>query len=178
MKKIFAMLLAVLLCLSLAACGGKEPAVNPGSDVQQNDGGEQAPALEEILCTSEWYYVGLRTPAGLVFNADGTISGGTWTLNGTTLDCVWKNGTTSRFEIRNIRGSYFMTDEEGITLYLYETKPDWYAYGYMAYQVVTRAWEDHLEVACVNGEYRLQLKKQYMQALLDDGNYVDICYSL
>ncbi len=174
MKKIFAMLLAVLLCLSLVACGEK-----PADEPQQNDGGnEKMPALEEILCTGEWYYLGLRTPAGLVFNADGTTgNGGTWKLEGMTLDCVWKNGTTSRFEIRNIRGSYFMTDEEGITLYLYETKPDWHAYGYMAYQVVTRAWEDHLEVACVNGEYRLQLKKQYMQALLDDGNYVDVCYS-
>ena len=176
MKKIFALLMVLLMCLSLAACGKQEPEVNLENG-QQNGGGNQNPTLEEILCSGEWYYLGLRTPGGLVFEDNGTISGGIWTLNGTTLDCVWKNGTTSRFEIRNIRGSYFMTDEEGITLYLYETKPDWYTYGYMAYQVVTRAWEDHLEVACVNGEYRLQLKKQYMQALLDDGNYVDICYS-
>ena len=172
MKKIFAMILAALLCLSLVACGEK-PSDNP----QQNEGGnEKVPTLKEILCNDTWHYLGLRTPVGLDFNADGTVSGGTWTLNGTTLDCVWKNGTSTRFEIRNINGAYFMTDEQGLTLYHYGTKPDWDAMGRMPVQV--SSWEDHLEVVCLGGEYRLQLKKQYMQATLaDDDSYVEIIYS-
>lgn len=176
MKKIFAMILAALLCLSLVACGEK-PSDNP----QQNEGGnEKVPTLEEILCNDTWHYLGLRTPVGLDFNADGTVSGGTWTLNGTTLDCVWKNGTSTRFEIRNINGAYFMTDEQGLTLYYYGTKPDWNAMGLMVVSVVASSWEDHLEVACVDGQYRLQLKKQYMQALLvnsENDSYLEITYS-
>lgn len=176
MKKIFAMILAALLCLSLVACGEK-PSDNP----QQNEGGnEKVPTLEEVLCSDTWYYLGLRTPVGLDFNADGTVSGGTWTLNGTTLDCVWKNGTSARFEIRNINGAYFMTDEQGLTLYHYGTKPDWNAMGLMVVSVVASSWEDHLEVACVDGQYRLQLKKQYMQALLvnsENDSYLEITYS-
>lgn len=178
MKKCFALLLTALLCLSLVACGEKAPEDDGGDEQQENN--NQQPTLEELLCTGEWYYVGLKTPAGLVFDDDGTISGGTWTLDGTTLDCTWKNGTTSRFAIRNISDAYFMTDEEGLTLYHGQTKPNWHALGYIECQVVTHAWEDHLEVACVDGEYRLQLKKQYMQALIvgsDFDSYVDICYS-
>jgi len=179
MKKIFALLLAALLCLSLAACGEKVP-VDDGEEIQQENNDQQAPTLEEMLCTSEWYYMGLRTPAGLDFNADGTVNGGTWTLNGTTLDCVWKNGTAACFEIRTINGAYFMTDEEGITLYHYSTKPDWNAMGCMAIQVAAGSWEDHLEVVCVESQYRLQLKKQYMQALVTDSEFdshVEIIYS-
>lgn len=177
MKKIFALLLAALLCLSLTACGEKTT-----DEPQQNeDGDEKVPTLEEILCTSEWYYVGLRTPIGLIFNADGTTgNGGRWTLEGTTLDCVWKNETTTRFELRDVKGAYFMTDEEGITLYNYSTKPDWNTLGLMAVSVVASSWEDHLEVVCVDGEYRLQLKKQYMQALVvgsDYDSHVEITYS-
>ena len=180
MKKILTLLLAALLGLSLIACGGKTPIDNPGSDVQQNDGGKQDPALEEILCTSQWYYVGLRTPVGLAFNADGTINDGTWTLNGTTLDCAWENGSTTCFEIRKVQDTYFMTDEEGITLYHYGTRPDWNAMGLMAVSVVASSWEDHLEVVCVDGQCRLQLKKQYMQALLVDSennSYLEFTYS-
>jgi hypothetical protein len=151
MKKFFAMILAALLFLSLVACGEKT-VDNP----QQNEGGhEKAPTLEEILCNDNWYYVGLRTPVGLDFNADGTVSGGTWTLNGTTLDCVWKNGTATRFEIRTVNGAYFMTDEQGLTLYHYGTKPeDWNLLALMPIQVLSRCWEDHLEVVCVDGQYR------------------------
>ncbi len=176
MKKILAMLLAVLLCLSLVACGEKAPVGDNGGDVQHNNGGEQQPALEEILCTGEWYYINMRTPAGLIFKADGTSDGGgTWALNGTVLDCVWKNGATTRFEIREVDGTYFMTDEEGITLYHLGQNPDWNVLGPMPVQV----GQDHLEVVCVNGEHRLQLKKQYMQATYVHGEscYVDICYS-
>ena len=178
MKKILATLLAATLCLFLVACGDK----NTADDSQQKDEGNRQPALGELLCTSQWYYVGLRTPIGLVFNTDGsTGNGGTWTLNGTTLDCVWKDGTTTRFELRNVKGSYFMTDEEGITLYNYDTKPgDWYAMGLMAIQVLSRCWEDHMEVVCVDGQYRLQLKKQYMQALIVGDDYnsnLEITYS-
>ena len=176
MKKILAMILAVLLCLSLVACGEKAPVGDNGGDVQHNNGGEQQPALEEILCTSEWYYINMRTPAGLIFKPDGTsVGGGTWTINGTVLDCAWKNGSTTRFEIREVNGVHFMTDEEGITVYHGMAKPDWNAFGLMPIQV----GQDHLEVVCVNGEYRLQLKKQYMQAMYVHGEscYVDICYS-
>ena len=153
MKKILATMLAAILCLSLAACGEK----NTADDSQQKDEGNRQPTLEEILCASQWYYVGLRTPIGLVFSADGsTGNGGTWTLSGTTLDCVWKNGTTTHFELRNVNGSYFMTDEEGITLYNYGTRPDdWYLMGLMPIQVLSRCWEDHMEVVCVDGQYRL-----------------------
>ena len=177
MKKIFALLLALVMCLSLVACGGDKTPDAP----QQDDAGTKEPTLEEVLCTREWYYVGLRTPVGLIFDADGTVNGGTWTLDGTTLDCVWKNGTTTRFELRNIRGAYFMTDEQGLTLYHYGTKPaDWNSLSLMPIQVLSRCWEDHLEVVCVDGQYRLQLKKQYMQALLvdsDNDSYLEITYS-
>ena len=179
-KKIFALLLAVLLCLSLFACGEKVPVDDSGNGQQENNE-QQQPTLEEILCTGEWYYLGLRTPGGLVFDEDGTISGGTWTLRDTTLDCVWKSGTTTQFELRNIKGAYFMTDEDGITLYNYSTKPaDWYSLGLMIVDVRCSSWEDHLEVVCVDGQYRLQLKKQYMQALLanpDNNSYLEITYS-
>ena len=178
MKKILALLLAAILCLSLVSCGDKSAA----DDTQQKDEGNRQPTMEEILCTGEWYYVGLRIPFGLVFNTDGsTGNGGAWTLSGTTLDCVWKDGTTTRFDLRNVDGSYFMTDEEGITLYNYATKPgDWYGMGLMPIQVLSRCWEDHMEVVCVDGEYRLQLKKQYMQALIvgsDYDSYLEITYS-
>lgn len=180
MKKIFVLFLAALLCLSLIACGEKAP-VDDGEEVEQENNDQQAPTLEEILCNDTWYYVGLRTPVGLNFNADGTINGGTWKLNGTTLDCVWKNGTATRFEIRTINGAYFMTDEQGLTLYHYGTKPeDWNSLALMPIQVLSRCWEDHLEVVCVDGQYRLQLKKQYMQALLADSendSYLEITYS-
>ena len=177
MKEIYARLLAVILCLSLVACGGDKMPDAP----QQDAAGSKTPTLEEILCNDNWYYVGLRTSVGLDFNADGTVSNGTWTLNGTTLDCVWKNGTATRFEIRTVNGAYFMTDEQGLTLYHYGTKPaDWHSLSLMPIQVLSRCWEDHLEVVCVDGQYRLQLKKQYMQALIVDSDYdsyLEITYS-
>ena len=172
MKKIFTLLLAALLSLSLVACGEK-----PADEPQQNEGGnEKMPVLEEILCTGEWYYTNMLTPAGLIFKPDGTsVGGGTWTINGTVLDCVWKNGSTTRFEIREVKGIYFMIDEEGITVYHGMSKPDWNALGLMPIQV----GQDHLEVVCVDGQYRLQLKKEYMQAMYvhRESCYVDICYS-
>ena len=178
MKKCFALLLAALLCLSLAACGEKAPE-DDGGDEQQENNNQQAPTLEELLCTGEWYYVGLKTPAGLVFDDDGTVGAGTWTLSGTTLDCDWV-GFTTRFEIREMNGVYFMTDEEGLTLYHSGKKPDWDAFGRMPVQVVTANWEEYLEVVFHEEtlEYRLQLKKQYMQALYTHGNSrLDISYS-
>ena len=170
MKKIFVMLLAMLLCLSLVACGGKEPTGNTGDDPE-----EELLTMEGLLCTGEWYYMNMLINVGMIFEADGTIGGGTWTLNGTVLDCVWKDGSTTRFEIREVNGVHFMTDEEGITVYHGMSKPDWNAFGLMPIQVR----QDHLEVVLVNGEYHLQLKKQYMQAMYvhRESCYVDICYS-
>ena len=73
MKKLFALLLALMMCLSLAACGGDAPESNtptPDSGAA-NDDAQRAAELKDILCGGMWDNRDWESE--LYFNEDGTV---------------------------------------------------------------------------------------------------------
>lgn len=73
MKKLFALLLALMMCLSLAACGDDTPESNtptPDSGAA-NDDAQRAAELKDILCGSMWDNRDWESE--LYFNEDGTV---------------------------------------------------------------------------------------------------------
>lgn len=66
MKKLISMLLAMMMVLSLVACGGGEDATDEGGDdaqteLQKIDGGTFVMAIEESITTTAWYNVNSST---------------------------------------------------------------------------------------------------------------------
>ena len=73
MKKLFALLLALVMCLSLTACGDKSPTGNEqGSNPSHDDDNAlHAQELTDILCAAEWHC--RDWDSVLYFSADGTV---------------------------------------------------------------------------------------------------------
>ena len=73
MKKLFAFLLTLMMCLCLAACGGDAPENNTPSpdNTPANDDAQRAAELAAILCGSVWD--NRDWDSELYFNEDGTV---------------------------------------------------------------------------------------------------------
>lgn len=102
MKKLIAMLLALALCLSFAACGSSEKA--PAAEVTEETAAEETTETEEAeaaaeeepaLPTNVW--VNLYSGSKLTLNDDGTMTfgeyPGTWELNGTVLTVQYSSAS-------------------------------------------------------------------------------------
>ena len=116
MKKLIALLLALMLCLSFAACNGKEAAQPAEQNGEANAAEESEAAAEEAaetpaLPAETW--VNLYSGWKLTLNSDGTLTfgdySGTWTLEDKLL-------TIKYMAANEIERSFDLTEENGAPL--------------------------------------------------------------
>ena len=86
MKKLFALLLAMMMALSLAACGGNEE--TPSGSGTTDPGTSRQPSGSSVINAADEAWVGSATKVAYIFLADGTYESykqkddGTWSTNG------------------------------------------------------------------------------------------------
>lgn len=132
MKKIIALLLAAVMCLSLAACGGGEkPNTTDTSGIQQGEqlGGEIAdnndidnsddPEVDfvKILMNGNCFWSCVnRNGAGFGFIEDGTTVNpdGTWELVDNTVTITLEDGSSDSYEIKEMNGAYYLVGNHDI----------------------------------------------------------------
>lgn len=122
MKKIFALLLAAAMCLSFAACVGRDSinTDNDGEKSQENQGSINHPLLQFLY--GEWEYEGNYKDsypfAKLTVNEDGTCvvdgAAGTWSVSKDTsangrlyIDVLVDGQTIGRAEMHIWAGNYY-----------------------------------------------------------------------
>ena len=179
MKKIIAILLALVLCLSLAACG-----TDSGESQKNTTAG--VTDYKDILC-NDIFWSPVSGDAMRAWMKDGTIDSGgnvvgTWEIEGTTLSCAWKSGGTSRFEIRMINNICFLVGEEYCFV---DPNARWDQIPTVSVEITMDNWQKYFEFATetrekivydvfgeATGETEkyegkfLKLKDEYFRALL------------
>lgn len=134
MKKILALLLAAIMCLSLVACGGNKPTnteTNPENhESTSDDSGEstttdsdnennttEAPNAQidykTILMNGGAFWGYTNHLYMTAFCEDGTTLSpdGKWELNGNIVKCTWDDGSTDTYEIKELNGVYYIVGE-------------------------------------------------------------------
>ena len=135
MKKTIALLLALVLCLSLCACGGSNELANTETNPQNHesasdDSGESTTTgsnnenntteatsaqidYKTILMNGGVFWGYTNHSYMTAFREDGTTLSpdGKWELNGNIVKCTWDDGSTDTYEIKELNGVYYIVGE-------------------------------------------------------------------
>ena len=178
MKKIFALVLAFAVCLSLCACGDNEAAdTDNGSD----HGAEAGVDFEKMLLNGSVYWGRVnRDFPGLAFLSDGTIVDrqGTWQLDGHIVNCVWADGGTAAYEFKELDGVYYLVGDDAIMYSDLYIRPD--TIPSKSVEITLDNWQEYFEFTQETKEiidqfgestgeteeYYLKLKPEYDRILV------------
>ena len=135
MKKALSLILALVLCLSLCACGGGNKTANTETNPQNHesasdDGGESTTTgsnnenntteatsaqidYKTILMNGGVFWGYTNHSYMTAFCEDGTTINpdGKWELNGNIVKCTWEDGGTDTYEIKELNGIYYIVGE-------------------------------------------------------------------
>ena len=143
MKKALSLLLALVLCLSLCACGG-------GNNTPKTTKAptETATDFTKELTFGLWKKV-LTNSATLLFNEDGTgtmsfFKGGSntfkWQMSGTTISVITEQNKEYTYTVDSSKGYYRLLTDDGLS-YVKETN-----YNAERQEVITQLSADAVEV--------------------------------
>ena len=129
MKKLLALLLAAVMCFSLAACGGNKPA-NTETNLESHgnitaDGNNEDSTTEvtteqidykTILMNGGAFWSYTNHTYMTAFCEDSTTKNpdGVWALNGNIVECTLDDGSTATYEIKELNGLYYLVGERDI----------------------------------------------------------------
>ena len=190
MKKIIAILLTLVLCISLVACG---------TDNQENQKNTTAGVTDykDILCNGI-FWSPISGNSMRAWMEDGTIDSGgnvvgTWEIEGTTLNCAWKSGGISCFEIRMIDDICFLVGEEYSFI---DPNARWDRIPTVSVEITMDNWQQYFEFVTetreeimydvfgeATGETKkyeekfLKLKDEYFRALLSGRSELSLRYT-
>ena len=180
MKKLLALLLAAVMCLSLVACGGGE---TPNTD--DNSGTEQGAESGDIKDTNTennsnsipevdytkillnegcfWSYVNYYS-AGFGFMEDGTTINpdGTYELVDNTVSITLEDGNTISYEIKDINGVYYLVGNRDI---FYGVQISIEQIPYKTVEITNDNWQEYFEL---DATYGVKLKDEYQRIVIGE----------
>lgn len=157
MKKALSMFLALVLCLSLYACGGEQNNETEGIQDTNNQNTQYSTETNksrEELIDILYNYSGAWLPANgnsvFGFAKDGTTTfhNGTWQLEGYTVTCAWEDGTTDSYEMKNINGSWLLCGDGTV---MYTEFTNWSNIPQKTIEITEENWHEYFEFAIIKG---------------------------
>ena len=123
MKKALSLLLVLVLCLGLCACGGEQSGETNSGGSQETEMSGVEDTGKALVCSIGWNL--LSCPAdmfdlGIELREDGTFfpaaggdQYGTWTMAGDTVSMTWTNyGQTFDYQLKSYGDIYFLIGEQ------------------------------------------------------------------
>lgn len=191
MKKMFALVLVVVMCLSVCACS---VSANRGQDSgDDNSGNGSAVDLEKLLLNGGAFWCRAnRHMVGVGFLSDGTTvePEGTWQLDGDTVNCVWAEGGTASYVFRELNGVYYLVGDDMVMFSDAYVVPD--EIPSRAVEITLDNWQEYFaftheteevldQFGDATGEirenYYLELKPEYDRLLVEENSEVLIRYT-
>ena len=201
MKKALSLILALVLCLSLCACGGgNKPAnteTNPknpeniATDSSNENNTTEATNTQidykAILINGSAFWGYTNHSYMTAFCEDGTTLSpdGTWVLDGNVVKCTWNNGSADTYEIKELKGVYYLVGERD-TMYS-DIQIHYSEIPARSVEITLDNWQEYFEFGTGScevldqfgeptGETRsshfLRLKDEYYRYLIESGSEV------
>lgn len=185
MKKVISLLLALIMCLILCACGSDTSA--DADSVPENSSIADEVDFTEVLMNSgvTWGYINRHASIGFLQDGTTTSSNVTWELDGNTVKIMQENGDVEAYEFVELNGVFYLVGERN-ALYSdvairYDDIPcrsveitldNWQEYFELHHESVERFDQFGESTGETDEYYRLRLKDAYSRIYLYDNSEV------